>query len=50
MNLCFIPGIDGNSYLYSRPHQLVKETLRRGHRVLYLDPNMRTALQDGGPK
>jgi glycosyltransferase involved in cell wall biosynthesis len=45
MNFCFIPWIDWDSYLYSRPHQLVKEALRRGHRVLYLNPNTRPVYQ-----
>ena len=47
MNLCFIPWINWNSFLHSRPHQLVKEALRRGHRVLYLNPGMEPSFQEG---
>ncbi len=47
MNFCFIPWVDWDAYLSSRPHQLVKEALRRGHRVLYLNPNTRPSLRQG---
>jgi glycosyltransferase involved in cell wall biosynthesis len=47
MNFCFIPWIDWHSYLHSRPHQLVREALRRGHRVLYLNPGMGPVLKEG---
>ncbi len=47
MNFCFIPWINWDSYLYSRPHQLVREALRRGHRVLYLNPGMQPVVRDG---
>ena len=47
MNICFIPWIDWDSYLYSRPHQLVKEALRRSHHVLYLNPNIRPVFREG---
>lgn len=47
MNFCFIPWINWDCYLYSRPHQLVREALRRGHRVLYLNPGMRSSVRDG---
>lgn len=36
-----MPWIDWDAYLTSRPHQLAREALRRGHRVLYLNPNTR---------
>lgn len=47
MNFCFIPWINWDSYLHSRPHQLVREALRRGHRVLYINPGMRPIQKDG---
>lgn len=47
MNFVFIPWINWDSFLHSRPHQLVREALRRGHRVLYLNPGMQSALKDG---
>ena len=47
MNFCFIPWIDWDFYLHSRPHQLVKEALRRGHRVLYLSPGWRPNKKEG---
>ncbi len=47
MNFIFITWIDWDSYLHSRPHQLVREALRRGHRVLYMNPNMRPAVREG---
>lgn len=47
MNFCFIPWIDWDFYLHSRPHQLVKEALRRGHRVLYLNPGWRPTKKEG---
>ena len=47
MNFCFIPWINWDCYLHSRPHQLVREALRRGHRVLYLNPGMRPVVRDG---
>jgi glycosyltransferase involved in cell wall biosynthesis len=47
MNFCFIPWINWDSYLHSRPHQLVREALRRGHRVLYLNPGIGPAQKDG---
>lgn len=47
MNFCFIPWVDWNFYLHSRPHHLVKEALRRGHRVLYLNPTWRAAQKEG---
>ena len=46
MNFCFIPWINWDSYLHSRPHQLVKEALRRGHRVLYLNPGSSPSFRD----
>src|SRR4030042_5546791 len=47
MNFCFIPWINWDSFLHSRPHQLVRQALRRGHRVLYLNPGMGPAQKDG---
>lgn len=47
MNFCFVPWINWNSYLHSRPHQLVREALRRGHRVLYFNPGMVPVQKDG---
>lgn len=47
MNFCFIPWVDWDLYLHSRPHQLVKEALRRGHRVLYVNPRMGPVQKDG---
>ncbi len=47
MNFCFIPWIDWDFYLRSRPHHLVKEALGRGHRVLYLNPVWRAAQKEG---
>jgi glycosyltransferase involved in cell wall biosynthesis len=47
MNFCFIPWVDWDAYLHSRPHQLVKDALRRGHRVLYVNPNMRPSFRQG---
>jgi glycosyltransferase involved in cell wall biosynthesis len=47
VNFCFIPWIDWDFYLRSRPHHLVKEALGRGHRVLYLNPVWRAAQKEG---
>ena len=47
MNFVFIPWIDWDFYLHSRPQQLVKEALRRGHRVLYLSPGWRPTKKEG---
>ena len=47
MNLCFITWVNWDFYLHSRPHQLVKEALRRGHRVLYLSPGWRPTSKEG---